>query len=229
MKQTPQQILKQYEPLANKVARRFKTSKICYEDLVQAARLGIWIGIEKFNPNREKSALTTCLTLYAMNECRELVQNSHIAALKTTKARKISSGILRHMPKARSMGFSEVEAREYVASELEVSVGDVEEVQSLMNPHSGVDELELREDEFDASKDLQEKNRNIILSGALGILSARERLVIERRVATDEKVILEDLASELSLSKESVRRIQRGAEEKMRRYLSEYFSFEDLL
>lgn len=127
------------------------------------------------------------------------------------------------------MGFSEVEAREYVASELEVSVGDVEEVQSLMNPHSGVDELELREDEFDASKDLQEKNRNIILSGALGILSARERLVIERRVATDEKVILEDLASELSLSKESVRRIQRGAEEKMRRYLSEYFSFEDLL
>lgn len=58
-----------------------------------------------------------------------------------------------------------------------------------------------------------------LASVALGALDARERLVVEKRFLVEEPLTLQDIATELDLSRERVRQLEQRALKKMRQVL----------
>jgi RNA polymerase sigma-32 factor len=58
------------------------------------------------------------------------------------------------------------------------------------------------------------------VAGALENLNEKERFVIERRVASESPMTLQEIADHFSLSRERVRQIEEGALKKMKRLLT---------
>lgn len=66
---------------------------------------------------------------------------------------------------------------------------------------------------------LSDENK-IIIRSALECLTERERFIIDKRVLSDEKVIFNDLADEMGITRERVRQIEKEALLKMRNWIS---------
>jgi RNA polymerase sigma-32 factor len=71
---------------------------------------------------------------------------------------------------------------------------------------------------------LAERQENLLLeqgvASALENLNEKERFVVEKRVASDSPMTLQEIADHFSLSRERVRQIEEGALKKMKRLLT---------
>ena len=217
-----------------KVAGEYRSYGIKMLDLIQEGNIGLMMAVRKFDP-----AKGVRLISYAVWWIRAYIQNHIISAwsllkIGTTQAQRKLFFKLSQAKQAivsmtgdgdlhaaaLSLGVKDAEAQEMeqrLRGELSLDVAMIEGesgtfLESLPDQRQNQEEL------------LADRQETAILeqgiAGALESLNEKERYVIERRVACEEPMTLQEIADHFSLSRERVRQIEDGALKKMKRLLT---------
>lgn len=217
-----------------KVAGEYRSYGMKMLDLIQEGNIGLMMAVRKFDP-----AKGVRLISYAVWWIRAYIQNHIISAwsllkIGTTQAQRklffklnqakqaiISmTGEADLHSAAVTLDVKDVEAREMeqrLRGELSLDVDMFEGeggtfLESLPDLRQNQEELLVEHQE----RDILERG----VASALENLNEKERFVIERRVASESPMTLQEIADHFSLSRERVRQIEDGALKKMKRLLS---------
>jgi RNA polymerase sigma-32 factor len=217
-----------------KVAGEYRSYGIKMLDLIQEGNIGLMMAVRKFDP-----AKGVRLISYAVWWIRAYIQNHIISAwsllkIGTTQAQRKLFFKLNQAKQAivnmtgdgdlhaaaLSLGVKDVEAQEMeqrLRGELSLDVPMLEGeggtfLESLPDLRQNQEEL------------LADRQENAILEQsvacALESLNEKERFVIERRVASEQPMTLQEIADHFAISRERVRQIEEGALKKMKRLLT---------
>jgi RNA polymerase sigma-32 factor len=201
------------------------------DDLIQEGNIGLMRAAEKFEPKRGLRLLS--YAVHWVNACMRLhVLNNHsLLKVGTTVGRKMAFFQLRPtMARLESEGCPSEELLTEAAKELGVSREVAEEIHTRLSGEVSMEfehDGETHERSFadpkavaDSYNDRQEAEYTRgELSHALSRLTAVERLVIERRLLSDEPCTLVEIGKEVGRSREWVRTTEAKAIEKLRRLM----------
>jgi len=230
------ELVRSYTRLVVSTATKFRHYGLPIGDLIQEGNIGLMQAANRFEYERDVRFST-----YAAWWIRSAIQdyilrNWSIVRTGTTSAQKSLFFNLRRL-RAKieklngSQGLTD-EGRRKIATELDVNIKDVEDMENRM---SGADQSlnavihEDGEDEWqsflaDDRPNPEEivmgmrdsKTRSQWLADALSTLSEREQKIIRDRHLKYETVTLEDLGKELGVSKERIRQLEARAMEKLK-------------
>ncbi len=216
------------------VARKYRGASLglTFEDLIQEGNIGLIRAVEKFDPERG-FRFSTC----AMAWIRESIQAAIVDKGNTIRVPKYVSRKLRTISRVlselttehgREPTEEEVAGRlGWSVEEVRVTLGAVTDETSLnkpLGPENGASELgDLIEDEHvrDTPDTVIGALETVGLWTAVERLPEQSRHVLMRRYGLDgcNKTTLNDLARELGISPEHVRRLQREAEHSLKTLL----------
>ena len=217
-----------------KIAGEYRSYGMKMLDLIQEGNIGLMMAVRKFDP-----AKGVRLISYAVWWIRAYIQNHIISAwsllkIGTTQAQRKLFFKLNQAKQAivnmtgegdlhataLSLDVKDIEAQEMeqrLRGELSLDV-------EMFNGEGGtfLESLpDLRQNQEELLAERQESTlleRNV--ASALENLNEKERFVIERRVACDTPMTLQEIADYFSISRERVRQIEEGALKKMKRFLT---------
>jgi RNA polymerase sigma-32 factor len=217
-----------------KVAGEYRSYGMKMLDLIQEGNIGLMMAVRKFDP-----AKGVRLISYAVWWIRAYIQNHIISAwsllkIGTTQAQR---KLFFKLNQAKQAIISMTGEADLHSAALTLDVKDVE-AQEMEQRLRG--ELSLDVEMFDGEggtfleslPDLRQNQEELLaehqettilergVAGALENLNEKERFVIERRVAAESPMTLQEIADHFSLSRERVRQIEDGALKKMRRLLT---------
>lgn len=217
-----------------KVASEYKSYGMKMLDLIQEGNIGLMMAVRKFNPHKGIRLIS-----YAVWWIRAYIQNYIISAwsllkIGTTQAQKKLFFKLNQAKNAirQLTGADDLEA---TALALDVKESEAVEMNQRMQGESSLDAevvagegltlLEsLIDDRQNQEEALAEQQEALLLQGqvaqAMERLNEKERYVIEKRIASDEPLTLQEIANHFSISRERVRQIEEGALKKIRSYLT---------
>ncbi|MGJ4942539.1 RNA polymerase factor sigma-32 [Bradyrhizobium sp. HKCCYLS1011] len=228
--------------LAARVARRYQGYGLPLSDLIAEANLGLVIAASRFEAGREARFSTYAIWWIKAAIHDYILRSWSLVKIGTTSAqRKLFFGLRREMRKfAGTTSGLTPEIVEAVARELEVSPRDVIEMDcrltgdlSLNTPITDDGQTtEWQAMLVDGSPDAEtivgdhdeRAQRSEALHAALGVLSERERRVLEVRRLADDPPSLEALGREMSISNERVRQIEARAFEKVKRAAADHLA-----
>lgn len=250
------ELVRAYTRLVIATAARFRNYGLPMGDLVQEGNVGLMQAASRFEPDREVRFSTYAAWWIRSAMQDYILRNWSIVRTGTTAAQKSLFFNLRRlrakidrMAEGGTTGSGSGltrEGREWIATELQVDVTEVEAMEMRL---SGVDQS-LNAPVADGSDDdwqdfladhrpspedvvigMRDANtRSQWLAEALGELSPRERTIIRERRLREEGATLEELGRELGVSKERVRQLEHRALMKLRQsMLKRVEGFEDLL
>ena len=244
------ELVRAYTRLVVATAARFRNYGLPMGDLVQEGNVGLMQAASRFEPDREVRFSTYAAWWIRSAMQDYILRNWSIVRTGTTAAQKSLFFNLRRL-RARIENASQAngltkEGREWIATELQVDVTEVEAMemrlaatdQSLNSPVAdGSDEdwqdflADQRPSPEDVVIGMRDSNtRSQWLAEALGELSPRERTIIQERRLREEGATLEELGRELGVSKERVRQLEHRAMLKLRQsMLKRVEGYEDLL
>jgi RNA polymerase sigma-32 factor len=233
-------LVRSYTRLVVSLAAKFRNYGLPMSDLVQEGSVGLMQAAARFEPERDVRFST-----YAAWWIRSAIQdyilrNWSIVRTGTTAAQKSLFFNLRRL-RARieeSTGRQLDHAgRQKIAEELNVDIAEVEAMESRLSAadqslnmtigEDGEDEWQtfLADERSTPDENVQQVHdsqlRSLWLSDALQTLDKRERMIIEARRLTDEGATLEELGSQLGVSKERVRQLEHRALGKLRNAILE--------
>ena len=217
-----------------KVAGEYRSYGMKMLDLIQEGNIGLMMAVRKFDP-----AKGVRLISYAVWWIRAYIQNHIISAwsllkIGTTQAQR---KLFFKLNQAKQAIISMTGESDLHSAAITLDVKDVEaqEMEQRLRGELSLD-VEMFEGEggtfLESLPDLRqnqeellaERQENAILergvAGALENLNEKERFVIERRVASENPLTLQEIADHFSLSRERVRQIEEGALKKMKRLLT---------
>lgn len=214
------------------MAQKYTGHGLPIEDLVAEGNLGLVEAARRFD--RSKG---TRFSTYAGWWVRALIRRFTVAnrrivgAPSTRNGRRLLS-TLRATQRRLAAELGETPSRERVALELEVTPEEVAMVEaalsgrdvSLTPPEDGpVWELPAEAASPEAEvADRQVQSRSAAsIAHALSRLDERERIIVERRILSDDQDTLADIGVSIGLSRERVRQIELGARHKLRESLLE--------
>jgi len=218
-----------------KVASEYRHYGLKMLDLIQEGNIGLMMAVRKFNPYKGVRLIS-----YAVWWIRAYIQNYILSAwslvkIGTTQAqRKLFYGLRKTKEKLLRLTGHEPDITG-TAHMLQVSDQDVTDMElrmkgeiSLDNHISESDDLTVLEtiaDERMNQEELlgtyqQEHDLKDRLKIALEGLNEKERFIIERRVATEDPLTLQDIADHFSISRERVRQIEERTLSKLRNLLA---------
>ena len=222
--------------LAAKVARGYKGYGLPLADVIAEANLGLVIAASRFEPGRGARFSTYAVWWIKASVHEYILRSWSLVRIGTTAAQKKLFFKLRsEMRKAAggAMAALTPDVAETIAERLDVTARDVIEMDSRLNGDMSLNarvgddeqgtewEALLVDQAIDAETVLadheQTERRTNALRVALGMLTARERHVLEARRLAECPVTLDQLGSELSISSERVRQIEIRAFAKVRR------------
>ncbi len=215
------------------IARGYLGYGLPMEDLVQEGNLGLMLAVRRFDPGKGVR-----LSAFAMHWIRAqineyILRNWRMVKMATTKAQRKLFYNLRRMK--QGLGPLNGEEAAEIASELDVAQGDVQEMD--MRFSGGDSSFDAWGDEdahpvpagyledlrYEPSQSVEDEDsraqESAGLHAALVRLDARSRDIVSRRWLVDDKVTLQELASEYGLSAERVRQIEAAAFSKIRALL----------
>lgn len=217
-----------------KVASEYKSYGMKMLDLIQEGNIGLMMAVRKFNPHKGIRLIS-----YAVWWIRAYIQNYIISAwsllkIGTTQAQKKLFFKLNQAKNAirQLTGADDLEA---TALALDVKESEAVEMNQRMQGEFSLDAevvagegltlLEsLIDDRQNQEEALAEQQEALLLQGqvaqAMERLNEKERYVIEKRIASDEPLTLQEIANHFSISRERVRQIEEGALKKIRSYLT---------
>ena len=218
-------LVERFMPLARKLARRYLGANEPYEDLVQVASVGLLLAIDRFDYERG-TAFSTFAVPTILGELRRYFRDLgwavHVPRATQERALKIEATEKELLAKTgRSPSVSQL------AQVLEWSIEDVlvalearsaHHASSLQAPTDSGDgdgehgEVLDRVGGIDESYDLIDASLSI--AAALRRLPARERRVLEARIAGDKTQ--SEIGAELGVSQMQVSRLQRESLRKVR-------------
>jgi RNA polymerase sigma-32 factor len=213
-------------PFVISIALEYRRWGVPFEDIVQQGNLGLLRAAKKFNPEKE-CRLATYAAYWIRAEIREyVVRACRVVRLGTTKGER------RALRAYRTTGETDPE-------KLAAMSGLTPERASLLLPvlaskemsldaQSGdlpaaIDRLPSRETSPEENFSLQEaegRARDAVSAALLG-LSERERLIVRRRMMSEDPTTLQEIGGLLGVSKERVRQLEERAKAKLRGALFE--------
>ncbi|HLD95907.1 MAG TPA: RNA polymerase factor sigma-32 [Alphaproteobacteria bacterium] len=232
------QLIKSYTRLVISTALRFRHYGLPISDLIQEGNVGLLIAAKRFDPKRDVRFST-----YAKWWIRSSIQDyvlknwSIVRTGSTTSHKQLFFNLKRLRSKLVSVSFESMseEDREKIATELKVSIDDVEIMEnrlafndlSLDAPLGEIGDADwlsnLADDrpspEMNVLDTNHHKTRDEWLEKALKCLSPRERSVILARRLTDNPLTLEELGARMQISKERVRQLELRAIRKLKFHL----------
>lgn len=242
------ELVSSYMRLVVAMASKFRNYGLPLGDLIQEGNIGLMQAANRFEPEREVR-FSTYATWWIRSAMQDYVlRNWSIVRTGTTAAQKSLFFNLRRLrAKIESANEKEglgVEGRKKIATELAVSVKDVEEMEGRLggsdqslNARIGedgeeewqsflADERPNPEEVVIGMRDAQ--TRSQWLEDALNELSDREQTIIRERHLGQQAVTLEDLGRTLGVSKERVRQLEQRAMTKLRDSIGRHMSGEDM-
>jgi RNA polymerase sigma-32 factor len=228
--------------LAARVARRYRGYGLPLSDLIAEANLGLVIAASRFEAGRGSRFSTYALWWIKAAIHDYILRSWSLVKIGTTSAqRKLFFGLRREMRKfAGTTSGLTPETVEAVARELEVSPRDVIEMDRRLTGDLSLNtpitddgqttewEAMLVDESPDAETIVGDHDeralRSEALHAALGVLSERERRVLEARRLAEDPPSLEALGREMSISNERVRQIEARAFEKVKRAAGEHLT-----
>jgi RNA polymerase sigma-32 factor len=217
-----------------KIAAEYRSYGVKMLDLVQEGNIGLMMAVRKFNPYKGFRLIS-----YAVWWIRAYIQNHIVSVwsllkIGTTQAqRKLFFKLNQAKNAIRNMtGADDPEA---TALSLDVTQAEVVEMGERMRGECSLDAEIAGGDGYTLLEGLADDRRNqeellgdrqehaLVkreIASAMGNLNEKERFVIERRVAADEPMTLQEIADTFAISRERVRQIKEGALKKMRNLLT---------
>jgi len=222
--------------LAAKVARGYKGYGLPLADVIAEANLGLVIAASRFEPGRGARFSTYAVWWIKASVHEYILRSWSLVRIGTTAAQKKLFFKLRsEMRKAAggAMAALTPDVAETIAERLDVTAREVIEMDSRLNGDMSLNarvgddeqgtewEALLVDQAIDAETVLadheQTERRTNALRVALGMLTARERHILEARRLAECPVTLDQLGFELSISSERVRQIEIRAFAKVKR------------
>jgi RNA polymerase sigma-32 factor len=217
-----------------KVAGEYRSYGMKMLDLIQEGNIGLMMAVRKFDP-----AKGVRLISYAVWWIRAYIQNHIISAwsllkIGTTQAQR---KLFFKLNQAKQAIISMTGEGDLHAAAISLDVKDVEaqEMEQRMRGELSLD-VPMLEGEagtfLESLPDLRQNQEELLadrqenalleqgVATALQNLNDKERFVIERRVASETPMTLQEIADHFSLSRERVRQIEDGALKKMKRLLT---------
>ena len=233
-----------YMRLAISMASKFRRYGAPMNDLIQEASLGLMKAADKFDPDRGVRFSTyavwwikASIQDYVMRNW-SMVRTGSTSPQKTLffNMKRVQARIEREAGQ-RGEPLDGHQLRQMIASEIGVSLGDVEMMTGRLagsdmslnatqsTEEDGREWIETIEDDGTQAAEVVEADHDRTrlrdwLADALAGLPERECFIIRERKLRDEPRTLESLGGELGLSKERVRQLEAAAFTKMRRALT---------
>jgi RNA polymerase sigma-32 factor len=223
------------------MAAKFRHFGLPMNDLIQEGHVGLLEAAARFEPEREVRFSTYAAWWIRSAMQDYILRNWSIVRTGTTAAQKALFFNLRRLRAkiAETTGNAlSPEGRAKIAAELNVPVGEVEDMemrlaaadQSLNSTVGEEGDDEWQDFLADQRPDPEEvvigmrdaASRSRWLAEALGQLTPRERTIISQRRLRDDAVTLEELGRELGVSKERVRQLENRALRKLRDSISRH-------
>jgi RNA polymerase sigma-32 factor len=215
------------------VARGYSGYGLQLADLIQEGNIGLMKAVKRFDPDHGVRLVSFAVHWIRAEMHEFILRNWRIVKVATTKAQRKLFFNLRKSKKR--LGWMNAEEVRTIAKDLGVPVATVLEMESRLN---GQDVA------FDAGADADDDNARPapvsylvdhgtsphdrvegaeeggnqlqLLSRGLDNLDARSRDIIRRRWLDDNKVTLQELATEYGVSAERIRQIEANAMKKIR-------------
>lgn len=225
-KRAGEEIVRACLPFVISIALEYRRWGVPLEDIVQQGNLGLLRAAKKFDLNKE-CRLATYAAYWIRAEIREyVVRGYRVVRLGTTKSERRALRLYRTSKEtdpaelAKASGLTP----ERVALLLPILASRETSLDANVNGTPSIAERtaargETPEEEASANEQRAQAEERV--RGALGILNARERLIVEERVLADEPVTLQALGERLGVSKERVRQLEERAYSKLRSTLSD--------
>lgn len=215
-----------------KVALEYRGYGVRLSDLIQEGNLGLMVALRHFDPSKGYRFIS-----YAIWWIRAYIQNYimrtwSLVKVGTTQAQKKLFYKMGRLWELEEGEGSREERLKGLAEELAVKEEDVEEMYERVRFRDLSLDAKVDEEQettfLDFLADLapnqeerladQEKVELIkrVIGEALSKLSERERMVIEKRLLTEEPLTLQDLSKVFKVSRERVRQIEIQAIKKLR-------------
>ena len=229
------ELILSYTRMVVSTASRFRGYGLPLGDLIQEGNIGLMQAAARFDPERE-IRFSTYAAWWIRAAMQDFVlRNWSIVRTGTTAAQKSLFFKLRRLrariagPNGDPLGF---EGRDAIARELRVDAAEVEAMdqrlsggdQSLSSPvaeGSGEERANFIADPRPDPEDVvigmrDAATRSRWLAEAIGELSDRERIIIAQRRLREHGATLEQLGSELGVSKERIRQLESRALNKLK-------------
>jgi RNA polymerase sigma-32 factor len=238
-------LIQAYMRLAISMAGKFRRYGVPMNDLIQEAGLGLMKAADKFDPDRGVRFSTYAVWWIKAGIQDHVMRNWSLVRTGSTSAQKSLFFNLKRVQaqlereaRADDLSLDKHQLAERIATEIGVSVNDVEMMQGRLsggdyslNAIQGGDEdgrewIDVLEDENSVGSKDVDRGRDIDilrswLVEAMQDLSEREQLIVSQRQLRDKARTLETIGNELGISKERVRQLEVAALAKMRSALEQ--------
>ena len=231
------ELVEAHARLAISIAKRFRNYNVPMSDLIQEAHIGLVQAADRFDPDRGVR-FSTCASWWVRAAIQDYVlRNWSVVRTSTTAAQKsLFFGLSRYRARLAGYGDAELtpEHRNIVARSLGVTEAEVQRMEhrlgaagdTSLNQALYEDGTEERQDavvderegpEAEVVQRVEYTKRMSWVRKALRSLTLRERRIVRARHLAKTPRTLEELGSELGVSKERVRQIEHQAISKLRR------------
>lgn len=217
------------------IARGYEGYGLPLADLISEGTVGLMKAVKRFDVT-QGVRLAAFAVHWIKAEIHEyVVKNWRLVKVATTKAQRKLFFKLRQNKK--KIGWFNADERKQVAEDLGVTENDVEEMESRLTAQDvAFDNTADEEDNqlvpanylvdkgsnFEKAMEQSDDTRmtGLALNKVLGKLDDRSYYIIKRRWLDNDKATLQDLASELHVSLERVRQLEKAAMSKMKDMLA---------
>ena len=217
------------------IARGYEGYGLPLADLISEGTVGLMKAVKRFDVT-QGVRLAAFAVHWIKAEIHEyVVKNWRLVKVATTKAQRKLFFKLRQNKK--KIGWFNADERKQVAEDLGVTENDVEEMESRLTAQDvAFDNTADEEDnqlvpanylvdkgsDFEKAMEQSDDTRmtGLALNKVLGKLDDRSYYIIKRRWLDNDKATLQDLASELHVSLERVRQLEKAAMSKMKDMLA---------
>lgn len=219
---------------------------VSYEDLLQEGIAGLLKAASMFDSAQEVTFLTYAMWWVRANMKKYVMDYKSVVKMGTTRDdRTLFSNLSKTVKEAESLGLSGEEVSQYVSKKLSVKRSSLDQMMTSLKstdlrldmPLKSSDDsvttrLDLMEDSIDYHKRFEDANELNSLSKALSeivpTMPELERKIIENRFLAEEPKTLRELESELDISREWVRRVEKRAIERLRKRLKVQFGIGEI-
>lgn len=221
--------------LVVKIARDYEKVARNVLDLIQEGNIGLMEAVQNFDPYRGVRFPSYAVWWIRAYIIRYIIANWRLVKIGTTQAqRKLFFNLKKESERLEREGI--YPSTKLLADRLNVREGDVIEMsQRLGGPDVSVDAPTqddsdanllsvLPSGEESAEESMAKKELHEALRGAIdafkGSLNPKEARIFQGRIMDEDRLTLQDLSDELSISKERVRQIENKLRDKLKVFVS---------